>query len=165
MNGDRVVDNVNVLRVGFLAPDFSLTDTLGRTFSLIKSLADNFWAICFFPARAEARVKGYLKELSSGLPASLSGLPVRIVGISPDRPNFLARLGEQLKLDFPLLSDPRLTVAARYYVIDSGSHQPSVYFSIFIVDDNGIIRHRVSEIPGVSAFSMEVLRSEISRLV
>ncbi len=159
------MDNVNVLRTGFMAPDFTLTDTRGELFSLKESLKEGFLAVCFFPAGPGAKVRGYLKEISGGFPASASGMPVQAVGISPDRMNSLGRLGEELKIGFPLLSDNRLSVAARYHVIETGSFRPSVYFSVFVVDDGGIIRHRVSEVPGVSVFSVEKLRSEISGLI
>jgi peroxiredoxin len=165
MDREKVMDNVNVLRVGFMAPDFSLTDTQGRLFSLREGLKDGFLAICFFPGGPGARIKGYLKDLSSGLPASAAGIPVQVVGICPDRVNSLEKLGEELKIGFPVLSDSRLSVASRYYVVDSGSFRPSVYFSVFVVDDGGIIRLRASEVPGLSVFSVEELRSEISGLI
>ena len=136
------MDNVNVLRVGFMAPDFSLSDTQGRSFPLKENLGDAFLAICFIPAGPGARVKGILKEPSGGLPASATGIPVRVVGISPERVNLLSKLGEELKVGFRLLSDGRLTVASRYYVIDTSSFQPSVHFTVFVVDDGGIIRYR-----------------------
>lgn len=159
------MDNVNVLRTGFMAPEFSLTDTKGRLFSLKENLKEGFLAICFFPPGPGVSVRGYLKELSGGLPESATGIPVQVVGICAARVNLLGRLAEELKINFPLLNDNKLSVASRYHVVDTGCYRPSVYFSVFVVDDGGIIRYRASEVPGVSVFSMEELRSEIPGLI
>jgi peroxiredoxin len=159
------MDNVNILRTGFVAPEFSLTDTRGQVFSLKDNLADRYLAVCFFPAGADKRIKGYLKDLNSGLPATSTGVQVNLVAISPDRVNLLVKLVEELKLAHPVLSDPKLDVSSRYYVTDSGSFQPSVHFSVFVIDDELIIRHRVSEIRGISRFDPGELRSNISGLI
>lgn len=159
------MDNVNVLRTGFVAPEFSLPDTRGKIFSLKDNLEERYLAVCFFPGAAGERIKGYLRDLNSGLPTTSTGMRVNLVGISPERANLLVKLVEELKLTYPVLSDPRLDVSSRYYVTDSGSFQPSVHFSIFIIDDELIIRHRVNETKGISKFDPGELRSTISGLI
>lgn len=159
------MDNVNVLRTGFVAPEFSLTDTRGQIFSLKDNLADRYLAVCFFPTGADERIRGYLKDINSGLPTTSTGMRVNPVAISPERINLLVKLVEELKLTYPVLSDPKLDVSGRYYVIDSGSFQPSVHFSVFVIDDELIIQHRVSEIKGISKFDPGELRSTISGLI
>ena len=159
------MDNVNVLRTGFAAPEFSLPDVRGQIFSLKDNLDDRYLAVCFFPTGTDDRLKGYLKDLNSGLPTTSTGMQVSVVAISPERVNSLVKLAEELKLTYPILSDPRLAVSSRYYVTDSGSFQPSVHFSVFIIDNELIIRYRVSEIQGISKFDPGELKSIISGLL
>ncbi len=159
------MDNVNVLRTGFFAPEFSLPDTRGQIFSLKDNLVEQYLAVCFFPAEVDMRIRGFLKDLDSDLPRTSTDIPVDVVAISPERTNSLVKLAEELKLNYPVLSDHQLTVSNRYYVTDSDSFRPSVHFSIFIIDDELIIRHRVSEVRGISGFDSAELRSTISRML
>jgi peroxiredoxin len=159
------VDNVNVIRNGFFAPDFSLPDAEGNLFNLKQNLQGCFTCICFFPDGSKERVNNYLKDLNQGLPATGSALPVRVVGICSEKPIHIMEIKEKLKLGFPILSDKKTSVANKYYILDHNSLKPGAYFGIFIIDDTGIIRHRIIEIPGVSKYSPEELRREISRLI
>ncbi len=159
------MDNVNVLRTGFIAPEFSLPDTRGQIFSLKDNLEERYLAVCFFPAGTDVKVKKYLKDLNSGLPKTATGIEVGLVAICPERANSLVKLAEELKLTYPVLSDHKLAVSSRYYVIDSDDFRPSVHFSIFVIDDELIIRHRVSEVRGISGFDTAELRSTISGMI
>ncbi len=159
------MDNVNAIRSGFFAIDFALTDTQGDLFQLKKNLAGQFTCLVFFPDGEVEKINNYLKALNQGLPNTASGLPVRIVGICPEKVNHLKKMRERLKLNFHILSDPRQSVSARYYVADESSAKPSVYFSIFLIDDGGTIRYRASEMPGLSKFSPDELKSVISRII
>jgi len=159
------MDNVNVIRTGFFALDFSLPDTQGNLFRLKDNLAGNFVALCFFPDGDNERANGYLKDLNQGLPLTASGLPVRLAGICPRRADRLRELKDRFKLAFPLLSDDKLLVSRKYHVWDDDSPKPEVHFCIFVVDDFGVIRHRVSEVPGYSRFMIDEFRTAISKLI
>ncbi len=159
------MDNVNVLRTGFFAPEFSLPDTHSQIFSLKDNLENQYLALCFFPAGADVRIRGFLKDLNSGLPKTSTDMVVNVAAISPERTNSLVRLSEELRLTYPVLSDHQLTVSNRYYVTDSDDFRPSVHFSVFVIDDELIIRHRVSEVSGVSVFDPAELRSTISGML
>ena len=159
------MDNVNVIRTGFFAPDFSLPDTKGNIFKLNENLEDSFIALSFFSGVDDNRAKSVLKSLNSGLPKTAAGLNVKIVGISSDKVQQLEKLRYDLNLGFPLLSDSRLSVTRRYYVDNSDSIKPAPYLSIFVIDDEGIVRHRISEIPSVSEFSFETFKEDIAKLI
>ena len=158
------MENVNVIRTGFMAPDFSLGDINGEVFKLSDSLAGNFLCLCFFPD-GETDKTAYLKEMNQGMPETAAQLPVRIIGISPTKAGHLKQLKDKLKINFQMLPDPQLEVASKYYIINGYSPKPAVYFSVFIIDDTGVVRYRASEIPGTSRFSFEELKSEISKLL
>ena len=159
------MDNVNVMRTGFFAPDFSLPDTKGELFHLSEHLSGCFVCLCFFPDGDNDKVNSYLKDLNSGLPKTAAGLPVKIIGISPVRGSHLKELQEKYKITFPLLSDLKMAVSSRYYVINDSSSKPSVHFSIFVIDDTGIIRYRASEVAGLSRYNAEEFKVELSKLI
>jgi peroxiredoxin len=159
------MDNVNVLRTGFFALDFSLPDTQGDIFHLKENLKDRFTCLCFFSNGGNEKINSYLKDLSAGLPDIPAGLPVKVIGICPEKISHLKGLKDKLKLNFPILADEKLVVAAKYHVVNSYSAKPSVYFSIFMVDDDGQIWYRQSEVAGLSKFNYENLKSEIAKLI
>jgi peroxiredoxin len=167
MNGlmKFVMDNVNVIRSGFTAIDFTLTDTRGDVFRLKDALAGHFTCLVFFPDGEIEKINNYLKGLNQGFPDTASGLTVKVVAVCPEMVSHLKQVKNKLKLNFPILSDPRMLVSTRYYVVNESSVKPAVYFSIFIVDDNGVIRYRTSEVPGFSRFAPDELRAIISRLI
>ena len=101
------MDNVNVIRVGFFAPDFSLPDTEGKIFALKDNLKGPFSALCFFSDGDNANIRNFLKDLNSGLPSTASGLPVKALAVSTEKIHRLSALKKKLKLDFPVLSDSR----------------------------------------------------------
>ena len=159
-----MADNVNVIRDGFFAPDFALSSTDGRVVSLKDFISDNFLALCFFSGRDSNRIKSILSELNKGLPRTLYDYDVRVVAISPDKINKLTNLKNELGLDFPLLSDTRLDVCNLYYIMDTKKKAPFVHFSIFVIDNEGIIRQRAIETPE-NEFRMDKFKEEISKLI
>lgn len=159
------MDNVNVLRNGFFPPDFSLPDSEGNMFNLRQSLQGCFICLCFFPDGSKEKINNYLKDLNQGLPATASALPVKVVGVCSEKAIHIKEIKEKLRLGFPILSDEKTSVANSYYILDNNSLKPAPYFGIFIIDDTGIIRHRMIEIPGVSKYSPEELRKEIPKLI
>jgi len=159
------MENVNVIRTGFMAPEFALADTQGEIFDLKDNLSGNFLCVCFFPDGDNDKVITYLRDLNQGFPATAAGLPINVIGVSPARSSRLKALKEKHKLNFPILSDPHLSVCSRYYIVNSYSPKPAVHFSVFIIDDAGIVRFRSSEIPGISRFSFDELKSEIPKLL
>jgi peroxiredoxin len=159
------IDNVNIIRTGFYAIDFTSTDTEGNVFHLKENLGGHFLCLVFFPDDENEKINNYLKSLNQGLPTTAAGLPVQIVAIGPEKVSHLKHLKDNLKLTYPVLSDPKLFLATKYHVVNSGSARPTVYFSIFAIDDTGIIRYRASEVPGISRFSIEEFKAAIPRLI
>jgi peroxiredoxin len=159
------MDNVNVLRTGFYALEIGLPDTNGDLYQLKDHLSGNFLAVCFFPDGDNEKVNSYLKDLNQSLPKTASGLPVNLVGICPHRVDGVKKLKEKLRLNFPILSDHNLMISTKYAVVDSYSAKPSVHFTIFVIDDYGLIRHRVSEVPGLSKYVADDFRVAIAKLV
>ena len=100
------------LEVSQTAPDFTLTDHQGGTVSL-GDFAGRRLIIFFYPA---AMTPGCTKEACDFRDSlvRLQQAGYDVVGISPDKPEKLARFVEQEALTYPLLSDPDKTVMDAY---------------------------------------------------
>ncbi len=159
------MDNVNVIRNGFIACDFTLPDSNGNMISLKDFIKSDFLALCFFSGYDDRKIKSYLRKLNSGLPKSASGFNLKVLAVSTEKIHRLNKLKDELGLSFPLLSDNRLTISNRYYVINSEDVGSAVHFSIFIIDNEFIIRLRVIETPGMAEFKIEDLHKNISELI
>jgi peroxiredoxin Q/BCP len=100
------------LETGQPAPAFTLTDHAGRSVSL-SDFSGRHLIIFFYPA---AMTPGCTKE-ACDFRDSLDRLQQAgydVVGISPDKPEKLARFVEKESLTYPLLSDPDRAVLEAY---------------------------------------------------
>lgn len=158
------MDNVNVIRNGFFAPDFTLLSTGGSMVSLKDCISNNFLALCFFSNCVSNRTKAVLAQLGKGLPRTLYDFEVTVAAVTPEKTHRLINLKNELGLSFPLLSDTRMEVCGLYNVIDSESKFPAVHFSIFIIDNELIVRHRFIESPQ-NEFRIEDFKKEISVII
>ncbi len=127
------------LKVGDMAPDFSLPATTGGTVRLSDFRGKSAVVLAFFPA---AFTGGCTKEMlayQAGL-ARFDGLDAKIFGISGDNTPSQAEFAKQLKLNFPLLSDfaTRETMAA-YGVLLPGRGMANR--TTFVVNEDGRIIH------------------------
>ena len=100
------------LSPGDPAPDFTLPDADGKQVSLADYRGRRV-IVYFYPA---AMTPGCTKEACDFRDnlASLDGAGIDVVGISPDKPEKLAKFREAQQLTFPLLSDPSRSVLEAY---------------------------------------------------
>lgn len=100
------------LAPGDRAPDFDLTAADGSRVSL-ADLAGKKTIIYFYP---KAMTPGCTAQAVDFQAAGedLLGTGYAVVGISPDKPEALARFAEQDGLTFPLLSDPDRSTLQAY---------------------------------------------------
>lgn len=159
-----MMDNVNVIRNGFIAPDFSLPSTDGKIVSLRDCISDDYLALCFFSGCENGRIRTFLSDLNGDLPKSAGGYGFNVIAISPEKIHHLTRLKNELDLNFPLLSDERMVVSRRYYIEDNQRPGHAVHFSIFIIDEELIVRLRVSEAYN-KKFQIEDFKKEISAII
>lgn len=104
----------NRLKVGDVAPDFKLLDDRGEAVSLYELTAKGQRVLVYFYPRANT--PGCTKEACDFRDnlAALNDLGVEVVGISPDKPEKLAKFREDHGLTFRLLSDPEKEVMAAW---------------------------------------------------
>lgn len=131
-----------MLKPGDKAPDFTLLDQHGESFTLSKSLKKRkAWHLIYFYPKANT--PGCTAQ-ACGLRDALSDLGgIAVVGISPDAPGAQAAFDEKFSIGFPLLSDPDHAVADQYGAWGEKSMYGRTYRGIirsaFLIDEQGSI--------------------------
>ncbi|KXB53390.1 putative peroxiredoxin bcp [Corynebacterium sp. CMW7794] len=129
------------LSEGDTAPAFSLSDDKGNTVSL-SDFAGQRVLVYFYP---RANTPGCTTEACDFRDAfeQLNGSDVAIVGISPDKPEALAKFRADHDLNFPLLSDPEKETLTAYGAFGEkknyGKVIQGVIRSTFLVEPDGTI--------------------------
>lgn len=129
------------LEVGDKAPAFSLPDADGNTVKL-SDFKGRKVVVYFYPA---ASTPGCTKQACSFRDnlAALNDTGIDVVGISPDKPEKLAKFRDAEALTFPLLSDPDKSVLTAWGAFGEkklyGKTVQGVIRSTFVVDGKGNI--------------------------
>jgi peroxiredoxin Q/BCP len=132
----------NRLSPGDPAPDFTLTSDTGEEVRL-ADLRGQKVIVYFYPA---AMTPGCTKEACDFTDSldSLKGAGYEVLGISPDKPEKLAKFRERDSLTITLLSDPDRSVLEAYgaYGLKKlyGKEVEGVIRSTFVVDEEGNIQ-------------------------
>ena len=138
--GWTVTDTVR-LEAGDKAPAFSLPDADGKTVKL-SDFRGRKVIVYFYPAASTPGCTKQACDFRDSL-AQLNGAGIDVVGISPDKPEKLAKFRDAEKLTFPLLSDPDRTVLTAWGTFGEkkmyGKTVHGVIRSTFLVDDKGKI--------------------------
>ena len=127
------------LSPGDQAPDFTLPTDTGEEVTL-SALRGRRVILYFYPA---AMTPGCTKQACDFRDSleSLTAAGFAVVGISPDKPEKLARFRERDGLTFPLLSDPDKTTLEAYGAFGErtmyGKKVTGVIRSTFVVDERG----------------------------
>ena len=129
------------LEVGETAPGFSLPDADGTNVRLADFRGRKV-IVYFYPAASTPGCTKQACAFRDSL-AGLNGAGIDVVGISPDKPEKLAKFRDAEKLTFPLLSDPDRTVLTAWGTFGEkkmyGKTVQGVIRSTFLVDGKGKI--------------------------
>jgi len=129
------------LTPGDQAPDFTLPDADGNLVSL-SSYRGQQVIVYFYPA---AMTPGCTKEACDfrDRQPDLAGADTAVLGISPDKPEKLAKFRDKEKLTFPLLSDPDHAVEEAYGAYGEkmmyGKKSVGVIRSTFVINPDGTV--------------------------
>ena len=129
------------LSPGDVAPEFSLADADGRAVSL-ASLRGQRVIVYFYPA---AMTPGCTKEACDFRDnlAELAGAGLTVLGISPDKPERLAKFRDKESLNFTLLADPDRAALQAYGAYGEkmmyGKKTTGVIRSTFVIAPDGTI--------------------------
>ena len=129
------------LEPGDPAPAFTLSDPDGKQVSL-SDFAGRKTIVYVYPA---AMTPGCTKQACDFRDSlqSLAAAGYAVVGLSPDKPEKLAKFRERDALNFPLLSDPEKQTLQAYGAFGEkklyGKTVTGVIRSTFVIDEEGKI--------------------------
>jgi peroxiredoxin Q/BCP len=131
------------LHIGAAAPKFQLTDDAGRDF-LLSQLRGHRVIVYFYPAALTPGCTKQACDFTESLD-SLQAHGYTVIGISPDKPEKLAKFRERDHLTITLLSDPDKSVMKEWGAFGEkmlyGKKVTGVIRSTFVVDEEGKIEH------------------------
>jgi thioredoxin-dependent peroxiredoxin len=127
------------LSPGDTAPDFTLTSDTGEEVSL-SGLRGRKVIVYFYPAAMTPGCTTQACDFTDSL-ASLKGAGYEVLGISPDKPEKLAKFRARDHLTIRLLSDPSKQTLEAYGAFGEkklyGKTVEGVIRSTFVVDEQG----------------------------
>ncbi|MCW2987325.1 MAG: peroxiredoxin [Solirubrobacterales bacterium] len=146
------------LDVGDPAPDFELPGTGERTYRL-SDYRGRKLVLAFYPGDFTAVCT---KQFCSYRDQSdkLDGLGADVLGISPQSVESHERFSEEKRLNVPLLADEDKRVARAYGVLAG----PMVRRAIFVIDEEGIVRHRKVTLAGLTYESVDDLERAVASI-
>ena len=143
------------LEAGDTAPAFSLPDADGKTVKL-SDFKGRKVIVYFYPAASTPGCTKQACAFRDSL-ADLNGAGIAVVGISPDKPEKLAKFRDAEKLTFPLLSDPDRKVLSAWGTFGEkkmyGKTVQGVIRSTFLVDEKGKIEMAQYNVKAAAAAS------------
>lgn len=146
------------LKVGDRAPEFELPGTGQKTYRL-SDYRGRKLIIAFYPGDFTAVcTKQFCSYRDQG--ERLDALGAEVVGISPQSVDSHERFTEEKRLNVPLLADEDKAVARAYGVLVG----PMVRRATFIVDEEGVVRHRNVTLAGLTYDSVADLERALASL-
>ena len=146
------------LKVGDPAPEFELPGTGDKTYRLADYRGRKV-VLAFYPGDFTTVCT---KQFCSYRDQSdkLDDLGADVLGISPQSVDSHERFVEEKRLNVPLLADEDKRVARAYGVLAG----PMVRRAIFVIDEQGIVRHRKVTLAGLSYESVDDLSRAVAAL-
>ncbi len=137
-----------MLKVGAVAPDFTLKDKYGNNISLSDFKGQKI-VLYFYP---KDNTPGCTRQ-ACAFAAAYEGFKdknIKVIGISKDSVASHLKFAEKYSLPFTLLSDPELSAIKAYGVWQEKKLYGKVSFGVvrttFIIDENGIIERVVEKV-------------------
>jgi peroxiredoxin Q/BCP len=144
--------------VGDTAPDFELPGTGGKTYRL-SDYRGRKLVLAFYPGDfttvCTKQFCSYRDEAER-----LDGLGAEVLGISPQSVESHERFVKEKSLNVPLLADEDKEVASAYGVLAG----PMVRRAIFVIDEEGTIRHRKVAVVGLTFESVDDLERAVAAI-
>ena len=144
------------LKVGDKALDFALPGTGEKTYRL-EDYRGRKLVLAFYPGDFTAVcTKQFCSYRDQG--EKLDQLGADVLGISPQSVESHERFVQEKSLNVPLLADEDKEVARAYGVLAG----PMVRRAIFVIDEEGVIRHRKVTLAGLTYESVDDLQRAVA---
>ena len=151
-----------VVAEGEKAPGFGLSDSEGNEVTL-ESFRGSKVILYFYPAASTPGCTAQACDFRDNL-GFFERLGYVVLGISKDRPEALQKFASEERLDFPLLSDPDLSVHHAYGTYGEksmyGKTLMGVIRSTFVVDEKGTLEHALYNVRATG--HVEMLRKKLN---
>jgi len=145
-------------REGDPAPEFELLGSGGKTYRLGDYRGEKL-VLAFYPGDfTPTCTKQFCSYRDQG--GRLDGLGASMLGISPQSVDSHERFIQEESLNVPLLADEDKSVARAYGVLAG----PLVRRAIFILDEEGIIRHRKVSLVGLGYESVDDIEQALAKI-
>ena len=153
---------MTTLSAGQNAPSFQLPDSEGNLVSL-DSFRGSKVIVYFYPAASTPGCTTQACDFRDNLGVFQNAGYV-VLGISKDNREALEKFAHEESLDFPLLSDPDLTVHHAYGAFGEksmyGKTVMGVIRSTFVIDEQGLLEHALYNVKATG--HVEMLRKKLS---
>lgn len=144
--------------VGDKAPEFELPGSGGTTHRLADYRGRKV-ILAFYPGDfTPTCTKQFCSYRDAG--ERMDGLGAEVLGISPQSVDSHERFISEKSLSVPLLADEDKAVARAYGVLAG----PLVRRAVFIVDEDGVVRHRRVSVLGLSFESVDDLERALAAI-
>jgi peroxiredoxin Q/BCP len=131
------MDNVNRIRPGLLAPDFSLPDAEGKEINLSSFLGNENIVLFFFPDTQAQEILTFLLILQENL-KEIRLRDGRVIALFSEKKRRLGKLKENSTLEFLVLADEKCGAGWKYGVVDTSSEREKFYPAVFIISKEGM---------------------------
>jgi hypothetical protein len=155
------MDNVNVIRVGFLTPCVKVVDCDMEMGDPIDRSGANYTCLIFVnPDEDGASV---LKDIENGLPVSSGNFDWTLSAILPCKTNPGKNYRDKYGFSTRIYCDSDLRFGTLFGIVDSSSARPAYHPTVFIIGDEGSVRYR--QAIGGANFDGIAFRTAISGLI
>ena len=139
------------------APDFKVTDQYGKEIRLKDVLRDSLVVLVFYRGQWDPYCNKYLKKLQDSAQL-IKDKGARLIAVTPEKPEFIAKTIEKTNAEFPLLYDKEIKIMKAYAVafeVDAKTVSRYKSADIDLAETNGQKEKIYLPVPAVYIISKE----------
>ncbi|RKX17869.1 MAG: hypothetical protein DRP26_06235 [Candidatus Zixiibacteriota bacterium] len=155
------MNNINVVRVGFFAPEIKLPDISGDIKDPIDRSGEKLTCLIF--VNTDEIGGGLIGDLENNMPLTAGGYDWSISVIVPVKAKLAKEFKERYGIKTQILCDSDLRAGNLYSIVDSSLSKPSYHPVVFIIGDDGSVRYR--QVVEKSGFDMQKFQSSVSKII
>jgi hypothetical protein len=155
------MDNINVIRVGFFAPQTVLTDTDMNADNPVSRTPGIYNCLAF--VNPDEKGIGIIRVLEHELISLKSENQWRLSVVIPLKPTAARKFKASNAIGARVFCDGELSAGKAYSIVDTSSDSPAYHPTIFLIGDDGSVRQRVNI--NEKEFNITKFRDLIARVI